>query len=58
MRNFPSRQTFTAEGPQRTRVALERRNLECFGEAAQAMRDSLNRGWGGIMALYAKVATG
>lgn len=48
--------TFTAEGPRRTRVELEHRNLECFGEGAEAMRGQMDPGWEGILQLYGAVA--
>ena len=48
--------TFQAEGPQRTRVMLEHRDLERYGEAAEAIRKTLDSGWGGTLALFAKAS--
>jgi uncharacterized protein YndB with AHSA1/START domain len=48
--------TFSAEGPQRTRVELEHRALDRYGDAAQTMRDMLDRGWGRTLELYAASA--
>jgi hypothetical protein len=52
--------TFIAETPDRTRVELEHRNLDRFGEAAEQMRDvfSSEGGWNGMMELYAKATAG
>jgi hypothetical protein len=52
--------TFTAEGPRRTRVDLEHRNLERYGEAAEAHRRSLdsNDGWMLILEQFKKNAAG
>jgi uncharacterized protein YndB with AHSA1/START domain len=49
---------FTAEGPKRTRVALEHRNLERFGEHAEAIRKSIgaDTGWGRILESFAASA--
>lgn len=49
--------TFTPDGPGRTRVDLEHRNLERFGEAATATRDMMDRGWENTLGLYAGAAT-
>lgn len=49
---------FTSEGPRRTRVELEHRHLERFGEHADAVRkafDSTN-GWPGLLAAFEKIA--
>jgi uncharacterized protein YndB with AHSA1/START domain len=51
---------FIAEGPSRTRVELEHRNLGTFGDQADTMRgvfDSEN-GWSGLLARYAVIADG
>ena len=48
--------TFTAEGPKRTLVELEHRNLERFGESAAAMREQLAKGWEQLLGLFAKAA--
>jgi hypothetical protein len=50
--------TFSAEGPKRTRVQLEHRNLERYGDAAEAMRAALDRGWELTMPLFGKLAEG
>jgi uncharacterized protein YndB with AHSA1/START domain len=50
--------TFTQEGPKRTRVELEHRNLERFGDAAQSMREMMGRGWERTLGLFDKVAAG
>jgi hypothetical protein len=50
--------TFMAEGPQRTRVQLEHRYLERYGDAAEAMRKTMNEGWAPMLAGYASVANG
>ena len=50
--------TFTAESKERTRVVLEHRKLELFGDKAEMMRamfDSENA-WAGTLAAFAKVA--
>ena len=51
---------FIVEGPQRTRVELEHRNLERFGESAEAMRSTFDSagGWTGILERFASVAAG
>ncbi|HEY1534314.1 MAG TPA: SRPBCC family protein [Polyangiaceae bacterium] len=48
--------TFTTLGPNQTRVVLEHRDLERFGEKAEALRKSLDSagGWGKIMDELAK----
>lgn len=50
--------TFVAEGPKRTRVQLEHRYLERFGDAASDLRARLDLGWGGLLELYARSAQG
>jgi uncharacterized protein YndB with AHSA1/START domain len=49
---------FTAEGPDRTHVELEHRNLERFGDAMEKVRASIGSddGWGGLLEAYAKAA--
>jgi uncharacterized protein YndB with AHSA1/START domain len=49
---------FIAEGADATRVELEHRRLDAYGERAQAMRDRIDapNGWGAILALYAESA--
>ncbi len=51
---------FIAEGPGRTRVELEHRNLERMGESAEAMRAIFESpgGWPGLLELFAGVAQG
>lgn len=51
---------FTPEGPRRTRVDLEHRNLERFGPGADPARGALDspQGWGGLLEAYAAVARG
>jgi uncharacterized protein YndB with AHSA1/START domain len=46
---------FTAEGPKRTRVELEHRNLERYGAHADAIRKSIGAptGWGRILDSFA-----
>lgn len=50
---------FIAEGPSSTRVELEHRQLERFGERAEAMRGMIDApsGWPGILSAYANYAT-
>ena len=47
--------TFTPEGPQRTRVELEHRNLERHGDGWEQMRDSVAApdGWGSGLQRFA-----
>ena len=46
---------FIAEGPGRTRVELEHREFERMGPADGAkMRNDVDNGWPGLLALYAK----
>ena len=49
---------FFAEGPNKTRIELEHRNFESYGEQAQQMRDAVGSdgGWNGILDLYRKEA--
>ncbi len=49
---------FVAEGADVTLVELEHRNLERFGERAEAVRQSIDapNGWSAILALYAQSA--
>jgi hypothetical protein len=50
---------FKAEGPQRTRVELEHRNMDRFGEAAEMVRkafDTPGGGWHGALRDFAKAA--
>jgi hypothetical protein len=51
---------FVAEGPSSTRVELEHRNLDRFGELAEATRESLDDpdGWAGLLTLFAGAAAG
>ena len=50
--------TFTAAGPTQTRVVLEHRNLERFGEAAAALRKTIDEagGWGYLLDQFAGAA--
>ena len=50
--------TFTPVGAGNTRVELEHRNLERFGEKEEAVRQAIGaeQGWGGLLQLYAKAA--
>ena len=47
--------TFVAEAPERTRVTLEHRRLERFGDQAEMMRTIFEseNGWSGLLAAYA-----
>jgi uncharacterized protein YndB with AHSA1/START domain len=45
--------TFVAEGMRATRVRLEHKDLERYGEAHAAIGKSLDEGWGGILKSYA-----
>ena len=49
---------FTPEGQGATRVELEHRNLERFGEPAEQVRGQIDApsGWAGILDLYARAA--
>lgn len=50
--------TFTPEGPRRTRVALEHRNLERFGAGAADLRKAIDapEGWSHTLETFARVA--
>jgi uncharacterized protein YndB with AHSA1/START domain len=50
--------TFTPLGAGTTRVELEHRNLERFGEHEDAVRKAIgaDQGWGGLLRLYAEAA--
>jgi uncharacterized protein YndB with AHSA1/START domain len=50
--------TFTPLDAAHTRVELEHRNLERFGELAAAARQGLDspEGWGGLLQMYAEAA--
>ncbi|MGO9830440.1 MAG: SRPBCC family protein [Myxococcaceae bacterium] len=50
--------TFTPEGPKRTLVQLEHRNLERYGVEAPGLRTSIDGpgGWGKILQTFAAVA--
>jgi hypothetical protein len=49
---------FKAEGPQRTRVELEHRNMDRFGEAAEMVRKTFDAsgGWPGTLRDFGKAA--
>jgi uncharacterized protein YndB with AHSA1/START domain len=47
---------FTSEGPKRTRVELEHRDLERFGEQQEQIGKAFESGWSGILAEFQKVA--
>lgn len=49
---------FVAEGPSRTRVELEHRNLERYGAAMEQVRSSIGSegGWSGLLERFARVA--
>jgi uncharacterized protein YndB with AHSA1/START domain len=49
---------FIPDGPGATRVELEHRNLERFGDRAEAMRKQIDSpdGWPGILELFAEAA--
>jgi uncharacterized protein YndB with AHSA1/START domain len=51
--------TFTAEGPKRTKVELEHRDLARFGVAAEGLRNTIDGpgGWSLILEQFAKAAT-
>jgi hypothetical protein len=46
---------FVAEGPDRTRVALEHRHLDRHGEGWEGMRDAVGQGWAGLEGYAAAV---
>jgi uncharacterized protein YndB with AHSA1/START domain len=48
--------TFEAQGAEATKVTLEHRGLEVWGEAAADMRDSVKTGWGTLLERYAGYA--
>ena len=50
--------TFTPVGAASTRVELEHRNLDRFGEMEEAVRKGIDseEGWGGLLKLYADAA--
>jgi uncharacterized protein YndB with AHSA1/START domain len=50
--------TFSPLGPKQTRVEMEHRDLERYGEAAVELRKAIDSpgGWGKIMAEFAKAA--
>jgi uncharacterized protein YndB with AHSA1/START domain len=49
---------FVAEGPSRTRVDLEHRNLDRFGDSEEQLRVVFNspNGWSGLLELFEKAA--
>ena len=49
---------FTAEGPEQTRVDLEHRDLDRFGEAREQVLAAFDSegGWSGLLAAYAQAA--
>ncbi len=49
---------FIAEGPKKTRMEFEHRNLHKYGIAAEAMRKTFDApgGWGGMLEAFAKTA--
>jgi hypothetical protein len=50
---------FTADGAGHTRIDLEHRNFERMGaEPGAKMRNSVDNGWPGLLAIYAKSITG
>ncbi len=51
---------FIADGPRRTRVELEHRNLDRLGDAADEMARQYDSptGWSGILERFARVAAG
>ena len=50
---------FIAQGPTATRVELEHRNFERMGgEAGTTMRDAVDRGWPGLLQLFAATLGG
>ncbi|HEX2216583.1 MAG TPA: SRPBCC family protein [Xanthobacteraceae bacterium] len=51
--------TFTPVGETETRVELEHRNLERYGEATQRVREAVggDRGWATVLACFAEAAS-
>ena len=49
---------FTPQGPHSTRVELEHRRLDAFGERAAAMGTMFDRGWTAILQRFASHAEG
>ena len=47
---------FIPEGPDRTRVELEHRGLDAYGDGMEQMRDQFNSGWPGILQGFAAAA--
>ena len=47
---------FVPEGPDRTRVELEHRGLDAYGDAMEQMRGQFDSGWPGILAGFAAAA--
>lgn len=47
---------FVPEAPGRTRVELEHRGLDAYGEATDQMRDLFDSGWPGILQGFAAAA--
>ncbi len=49
---------FTSLGPMQTRVELEHRDLERFGEKAESTRQAIDseQGWGMLLSLFAEAA--
>jgi uncharacterized protein YndB with AHSA1/START domain len=47
---------FTPEGPKRTRVDFEHRNLDRLGADPQAARQQMDGGWAGILQMFAALA--
>ncbi|MGN6378708.1 MAG: SRPBCC family protein [Gaiellales bacterium] len=47
---------FLPEGPDRTRVELEHRGLDAYGDAMDHMRGQLESGWPGLLAGFAAAA--
>lgn len=47
---------FHVEGPKRTRVEFEHRNLERFGAKAEELKKQMDAGWGGILESFKGLA--
>ena len=49
---------FIADGANKTRVELEHRNLERYGERADGLRATIDspEGWGGLLQLFKQAA--